>query len=99
MTARDMNDGGSLWMSTDGESWDQVTTPIAPTHELIETDFGWILFDSFGPDAFSADGRIWAPLEMPPLVEPSLEHDDGRLFLGPVGGGDHYTMWVGSLSD
>jgi hypothetical protein len=99
MTIHDMSDGGSLWRSTDGESWDQVTTPISPTHQLVETDFGWILFDSFGPDAFSVDGRTWEPFEMPPLGESSLEHDDGLLFLGPMGSGEHYTMWVGRLSD
>jgi hypothetical protein len=99
MKVQDMADGGSLWVSTDGVQWDRVATPVVPTHELIWTDFGWILYDAFGPDAFSVDARSWQSLEMPPVDEASIQYENGRLFLGPVGAGDSYTMWVGVPAD
>jgi hypothetical protein len=96
MKVQEMGGGGSLWHSTDGVGWDRVATPIAPGHEVMWTDLGWVLHDGFGPDAFSADGRVWESLDMPPLEEASLRYENDRLFLGPMGAGDTYTMWVGT---
>jgi hypothetical protein len=99
MKVQDMADSGSLWVSTDGVQWERVATPIDPTHALIWTDFGWILYDAFGPDAFSVDAQKWQSLEMPSVHEAALQYENGRLFLGPVGGNDNYTMWVGAFTD